>query len=71
MNHAKRDKLPENGLVRRRGEAIVDCWRTLAGSRLPCSPSELSPNWEKPLLESFAEAIEYTATIHGAERWQP
>jgi hypothetical protein len=27
-------------------------------------------NWEKPLMSGFREAIEYTASARGAERWQ-
>ena len=32
---------------------------------------ELAPGWEKPLLSSFVEAIEYTAAMRGAVRWEP
>jgi hypothetical protein len=32
---------------------------------------ELAPGWEKPLLSSFVEAIEYTAAMRGAARWEP
>jgi SAM-dependent methyltransferase len=28
-------------------------------------------NWEKPLFTGFLEAIEYTASVRGAERWEP
>jgi hypothetical protein len=31
---------------------------------------ELVPGWEKPLLSSFVEAIEYTAAMRGAPRWE-
>jgi SAM-dependent methyltransferase len=31
---------------------------------------ELAPGWEKPLLSSFVEAIEYTAAMRGAPRWE-
>jgi hypothetical protein len=27
--------------------------------------------WEKPLLSGFVEAVEYTASVRGAERWEP
>lgn len=85
-NNAKRDRLPTIGLVRRREEAIVGCWRMieakfprrfageaslLAGSRLPAANAGLSVDWERPLLDSFIEAIEYTASTRGAERWEP
>jgi hypothetical protein len=32
---------------------------------------ELVPDWERPLLSGFVEAIEYTAAVRGAERWEP
>ena len=32
---------------------------------------ELAHGWEKPLLSSFVEAIEYTAAVRGAARWEP
>jgi len=32
---------------------------------------EFVPGWEKPLLSSFVEAIEYTAAMRGAARWEP
>ena len=32
---------------------------------------ELASGWEKPLLSSFVEAIEYTAAMRGAPRWEP
>jgi SAM-dependent methyltransferase len=32
---------------------------------------ELAPGWEGPLLSSFVEAIEYTAAMRGAARWEP
>jgi hypothetical protein len=32
---------------------------------------ELVPRWEKPLLSSFVEAIENTAAMRGAARWEP
>jgi SAM-dependent methyltransferase len=32
---------------------------------------ELAPGWEIPLLSSFVEAIEYTAAMRGAARWEP
>jgi SAM-dependent methyltransferase len=85
-NNAKRDRLPTIRLVRRREEAIVGCWRMiaagfprrfageaslLAGSRFAAAQAGLPQNWERPLLGSFMEAIEYTASTRGAERWEP
>ncbi len=79
VNNAKRDKLPTTDLVRRREEAIVSFWRMLsvelpvrfardAASLLGENPGK---SWEKPLMSGFVEAIEYTASVRGAERWQP
>ena len=31
----------------------------------------LAGNWEKPLLSGFIEGVEYTASVRGAERWEP
>jgi len=47
---------------RRAGEVTADA---TAGA------IELAPGWEKPLLSSFVEAIEYTAAMRGAARWEP
>jgi SAM-dependent methyltransferase len=79
VNNSKRDKLPTSGLVHRREEAIVSCWRMLAAEfpvrfeREAATLLGARPvgNWEKPLLSGFMEAIEYTASVRGAERWQP
>jgi SAM-dependent methyltransferase len=79
VNNAKRDKLPATELVHRREEAIVGYWRMLAaefparfareaGALLGSYPGK---NWEKPLMSGFTEAVEYTAAVRGAERWQP
>ena len=79
VNNAKRDRLPTADLVRRREEVIVDCWRMLRAA-LPARFSrdaagllgaDPGSNWEKPLLSGFVEAIEYTASVRGAERWEP
>ena len=35
------------------------------------SAIQLAPGWEGPLLSSFVEAIEYTASVRGAARWEP
>ncbi len=79
VNNAKRDRLPSADLVRRREEAIVGCWRMLAAglperfARDTAALLGVNPgrNWEKPLLSGFVEAIEYTASVRGAERWEP
>ena len=49
--------------------------RTKEGERrardVTVDSTELAPGWEKPLLTSFVEAIEYTAAMRGAARWEP
>jgi hypothetical protein len=81
VNNIKRDKLPSSALIRRREEPIVGYWRMLA-DRFPARfgreasallGSAVAPagNWEKPLLSGFVEAVEYTASVRGAERWEP
>ena len=79
MNNAKRDKLPTVTLVRRREEAIVGCWR-LVSREFPqrfvrdavgLLGGDPGADWERPLLAGLVEAIEYTATMRGAERWEP
>jgi SAM-dependent methyltransferase len=86
VNNAKRDKLPTRAVVRKREEAIVGCWNVLRG-QLPVRFQRESAilmgrrheegldasghGWEKQLMNSFVEAIEYTATIRGASRWEP
>ena len=80
-NNSKRDKLPTAALIRRRKEPIVGYWRMLA-DRFPARfgreasallGSEVKPaaGWEKPLLSGFIEAVEYTASVRGAGRWEP
>jgi SAM-dependent methyltransferase len=86
VNKAKRDMLPTRTLVRRRKDAIVFYWNLLF-ERFPFrfrmeaallmgrgreeSLVENGQGWEKQLMNSFVEAIEYTATIRGANRWEP
>lgn len=43
----------------------------LAGSRWQAIPDGLPQNWERPLLNCFIEAIEYTASTRGTDRWEP
>jgi SAM-dependent methyltransferase len=86
VNNAKRDKLPTRAVVSRREEAIVGCWKVLR-EKLPVRfqresailmgrrPEEgldaTGHGWEKQLMNSFVEAIECTAAIRGASRWEP
>jgi len=79
VNNAKRDKLPTRAIVRKREDAIVNCWKLLS-ERLPfrfqresaiLTGKRRQEGWEKQLMNSFVEAIEYTATVRGAIRWEP
>lgn len=86
VNNAKRDKLPTRAVVSKREEAIVGCWKVLR-EKLPVRFQRESAilmgtshkegmdagghGWEEQLMNSFVEAIEYTATIRGASRWEP
>ncbi len=77
VNNQKRDRLPSREIVRRRSERIVENWRSLSREfpsrflNAAAGAIELAPGWEKPLLSSFDEAIEYTAAMRGAARWEP
>ena len=90
-NNQKRDRLPTNGLIRKRQESIIETWRILSRefpARFPWEATALSkdvvltrqpakgtsllaPDWERTLFSSFVEAIEYTAAVRGADRWEP
>ena len=79
-NNGKRDRLPERALVLNRRDAIVHSWSILdaalprrfrrEASRL-AGAADLGGNWEGALFTAFAEAVEYTASLRGAERWAP
>ena len=86
VNNAKRDMLPTRTIVRKRGDAIVYCWDLLYRrfpSRFRKEAALLmgrgrwenlavnGQSWETQLMNSFEEAIEYTATVRGAYRWEP
>ncbi len=66
-------------LIRKREEAIVGCWRLLSREfpqrfvrdAVGLLGADPGPDWERPLLAGLVEAIEYTATMRGAERWEP
>jgi hypothetical protein len=85
VNNTKRDKLPSSALIRRREEPIVGYWRMLAG-RFPArfgreaaaligagaAPGGApAGDWQKRPLSGFIEAVEYTASVRGAKRWEP
>jgi SAM-dependent methyltransferase len=79
INSAKSDKLPTMRIVRARSEALVDCWRQLRTSFEARFDREVNAllghstteDWENPLLTGFSEAIEYTASVRGTDRWEP
>ena len=79
-NNSKRDRVPERGLLLRRREAIIHSWSVLEqglpqrfqreAARLTGTSAE-DGNWQSTLFSAFSEAMEYTATVRGAERWAP
>lgn len=80
INNSKSDKLPTYGLLNRRRDAIVDCWRGLndflgeqfsrGAQTLLGRDSFASHNWENRLFARFVEAFEITAAQRGAPRWE-
>jgi SAM-dependent methyltransferase/SOS-response transcriptional repressor LexA len=80
INSNKSDKLPTYGMLNRRREAIVDCWRGLndflgeqfsrGAQTLLGRDSFASHNWEIRLFARFVEAFEITAAQRGAPRWE-
>lgn len=80
INNNKSDKLPTYGMLNRRREAIVDCWRGLNDSlgeqfsrgaqTLLGRDSFASHSWENRLFARFVEAFEITAAQRGAPRWE-
>lgn len=80
INSNKSDKLPTYGMLNRRREAIVDCWRGLndtlgeqfsrGAQTLLGRDSFASHNWENRLFARFVEAFEITAAQRGAPRWE-
>ena len=79
VNNAKRDRLPTHALIQKRQDAIVANWRFVERelpARFRREAAELvgaSPtgNWEGHLLAAFSEAVEYIASVRGAQRWEP
>lgn len=80
-NRNKKDKLPENYVIKKRKDSIVYYWR-LIRERYPVrfeyeagkfSGIDFNNNkkWENILFANFAEAVEITAIQRGIERWQP
>lgn len=80
-NRNKKDKLPENFVIKERKEAIVNYWK-LMRERYPVRfeyeagkfsgiAFKNNKTWENTLFANFAEAIEITAIQRGVERWQP
>lgn len=86
LNNSKRDQLPTAELLRRRRDAIVHNWgelakgfpmrfghdaAVLAGEAISFGTNTDGEDWRIVLFSRFFEAVEYTATTRGAERWQP
>ena len=80
-NRNKKDKLPENFVVKRSKGTIVEYWK-LMRERYPVRfeyeaekfsgiSFKNNKTWENTLFANFAEAIEITAIQRGVERWQP
>lgn len=72
-NIHKRDEHPSRRLLLARCDGIVDCWQELHGhfeERFE-RDSRILLEREASLFSRFAEAIESTAQIQGAPRWEP
>jgi len=80
INSDKSDKLPTYGLLNRRRDAIIECWRGLndtlgeqfsRGAKTLLGRDSFAPhNWESRLFARFVEAFEITAAQRGAPRWE-
>ncbi|MDO8672645.1 MAG: methyltransferase domain-containing protein [Dehalococcoidia bacterium] len=79
-NNLKRDKLPTRELMHRRRERILGCWEMLRSAHRSRFDYEvcriagvsLLPNdWQSLAFRSVTDAVEFTATQRGCERWQP
>ncbi|HCE42268.1 MAG TPA: methyltransferase type 11 [Lentisphaeria bacterium] len=80
-NRNKKDKLPENFVIKRSKGTIVEYWKLMRERypvRFEYEAGKFSgisfrnnKNWENILFANFAEAIEITAIQRGVERWQP
>lgn len=81
VNGNKKDKLPENRLVKARKDSIIHYWDLIKNefpARFEYEAEKLvgakqydSINWENKLFATFAEAIEITAIQRGVARWAP
>lgn len=78
INNAKRDKLPEHALLKKRKEAILHYWeiirqshpgRFFSEARKFAGPGLAESNWQTPLFSALVEAVETTALQRGVERW--
>ena len=77
VNNAKRDRLPTIDLMRNSRERIIADWQLLSSwqpDRFRVDAAQLTAaaydkNWENPLYSALVEAVEYTATLRGVERW--
>lgn len=81
VNAEKRDRLPSHDLLMARRDRIVPTWQGLherldirfaREAQTLLGRDQFRPdNWEALLFTRFVEACEITATLRGAERWQP
>jgi SAM-dependent methyltransferase/SOS-response transcriptional repressor LexA len=80
VNSQKSDKLPTYGMLQRRRDSIIDCWRGVhesleeqfrRGAQSLLGRDAFVPkNWENRLFSRFVEAFEITAAQRGAPRWE-
>ncbi len=80
-NADKRDRLPTRALLLARRDCIIHYWSLMRAQhqiRFAFEVSKLggpdvarSSNWETPLFNAVAEAVEFTAIQRGIERWEP
>lgn len=81
VNNQKRDQLPTRALFRRRKECIIHYWSHMREEheerfafeigKLIGSAKALKSDWEIPLFNAVAEALEVTAIQRAIERWEP
>jgi SAM-dependent methyltransferase len=80
VNVAKRHRLPTRDLILARRDWIIGYWSILRSqgplrfdyeaSRL-AGLTSLPANWEGVVFRCVSEAVEFTASQRGCERWQP
>jgi hypothetical protein len=80
INAAKSDRLPTRNLMLARRDRIVDYWDVLRAAYTArfdyeacriAGVGNLTSSWRSVLFQSVGEAVEFTASQRGCERWQP